>query len=86
MNNSANSAASIIESYSNADKNKSIKHKLFTAYLNEHLITATGFEEKSSRKEPFNTFDNTDLFYLLSLAEKLPAYGVGFSDENAEVN
>jgi hypothetical protein len=28
-----------------------------------------------------NTFDNTDLFYLLSLAEKLPAYGIGFSDD-----
>ena len=86
MNNSANSAASIIEYYSTADKNKSLKHKLFTAYLNEHLISSTGFEDKSSRKEPFNSFDNTDLFYLLSLAEKLPAYGVGFSDEHSDVN
>ena len=82
MDKYSNSIQGIRENYNAAKSNKSLKQKLFTAYLNEHLICNSNFENKPLQKEAINTFDNTDLFYQLSLAEKLPAYGVGFSDDS----
>ena len=82
MDKYSNSIQGIRENYNATKSNKSLKQKLFTAYHNEHLICNSNFENKPLQKEAINTFDNTDLYYLLSLAEKLPAYGVGFSDDS----
>ncbi|HUM97411.1 MAG TPA: hypothetical protein PK275_06125 [Chitinophagaceae bacterium] len=82
MDNYSNNIQGIRENYNATKSNKSLKQKLFTAYLNEHLICNSNYDNKTPQKEAINTFDNTDLFYLLSLAEKLPAYGVGFSDDS----
>ena len=65
MDKYSNSIQGIRENYNAAKSNKSLKQKLFTAYLNEHLICNSNFENKPLQKEAINTFDNTDLFYLL---------------------
>lgn len=79
MSQTVNTNESVYEMCSTTNKKRTIGHKLFTAYLNEHLIN--GSQQIENKSELHQGFDNTDLFYLLSLAEKLPVYGVGFNGE-----
>jgi hypothetical protein len=82
MSGLSNTVQSVKEKYGESSERKKITRKLFAAYVNEKLISTAAvpgnFQKHNSA---INTFDNTDLFYLLSLAEKIPAYGVGFSDD-----
>lgn len=79
MSGLSNTVQAINEQYGDNSEQKKLTRKLFAAYVNEQLInTESSFQKSNS---PINTFDNTDLFYLLSLAEKLPVYGVGFSGD-----
>jgi hypothetical protein len=82
MSGLSNTVQSIKEKYGESSERKNLNRKLFAAYVNEQLIN-TGSMPGNMQKHTsaINTFDNTDLFYLLSLAEKLPAYGIGFSDD-----
>ena len=80
MSNIVQKNEAVIESYNNDKKQSTISNKLYTAYLNEHLIN--GNQQIENKSDLHQGFDNTDLFYLLSLAEKLPVYGVGFGGED----
>jgi hypothetical protein len=82
MSGLSNSVQAISEQYGDNNERKKLTRKLFAAYVNEQLINTADAVTKPKNNGAINTFDNTDLFYLLSLAEKLPAYGVGFSDDS----
>jgi hypothetical protein len=62
--------------------NKKLRGKLFAAYVTEQLTNATSISNAETKAGTTSKiFDDANLFYLLSLAEKLPVYGVGFSNE-----
>lgn len=77
-----NSVQPVTEPGSCTNERKKLTRKLFAAYINEQLISSNPVNNNFRKNgNAINTFDSTDLFYLLSLAEKLPVYGVGFSGD-----
>jgi len=82
MSGLSNTSQAITEQYGDNHERVKLTRKLFAAYVNEQLIDSAAAGNRQKNNGAINTFDNTDLFYLLSLAEKLPAYGVGFTEDS----
>lgn len=81
MSEVSNSVQASTGQYGTTSERKKLTRKLFAAYINEQLISSPPVNNGRKPGSAIHTFDSSDLFYLLSLAEKLPVYGAGFSSD-----